>query len=205
MHGSAIRSSRPDTISTNEADLWAAALRVINGTPGDDRLKGGDGADQINGRGGNDRLEGDDGNDVLLGGAGNDRLEGDDGADRLFGGAGNDRLEGDDGEDRLSGGDGNDRLDGGDDDDVLAGGAGVDTFVFESDGDGADRITDFERVDTIRFDIDHDDPGSARSFADLTFTEGRGGTTIAYGDKGATILLAGVTIDQIAESQFVFS
>lgn len=167
-----------------EGDRWAAAMRVIEGTNGDDRLRGGDGDDQLSGKGGNDRLFGEDGDDLLSGGAGDDRLEGDDGRDTLRGGAGNDQLRGDD------------------DNDVLTGGAGADVFRFDGD-DGQDRITDFERNDTIRFSIDRGDSGP-RQYADLTFTDRPGGTLISFGDDGATIFLAGVEQNQISDTQFVF-
>lgn len=170
--------------AVSEGDRWAAALRVINGTPNDDRLRGTDGDDQITGKGGDDRLEGRDGDDLLVGGFGRDRLEGDEGRDTLRGGADDDRLRGDD------------------DNDVLAGGAGSDTFQFDAD-DGQDRITDFERADFIRFSIDQDDIGP-RQYEDLTFTERNGGTLIAYGSDGGTIFLAGVAMNEISDTQFVF-
>ena len=179
----AARAARQDG-ATGEGDRWVAALRVIEGTAGDDRLRGGDAADQLNGKGGNDRLEGEDGNDLLIGGLGNDRLEGDDGRDTLRGGAGNDRLRGDD------------------DNDVLSGGMGADVFQFDAD-DGQDRITDFDRTDRIRFSIDQDDVGP-RQYEDLTITAQAGGTLIAYGSDGGTIYLAGVTFDQVNDTQFVF-
>jgi len=58
----------------------------LNGENGNDRIRGGGGADVINGGAGNDRLEGGDGNDVLNGDAGNDHLIGGRGADVLNGG-----------------------------------------------------------------------------------------------------------------------
>lgn len=184
----------------------AAALRaIINGTRGNDRLEGTDGADTINGLAGNDRLEGEDGDDVLNGGAGDDRLEADDGNDRLDGGAGDDSLEADSGRDRLVGGNGGDRLDGGDDADILTGGRGADTFIFD-EGDGRDRISDFGRVDFIRFDIsdDIDDENAPREFDDLRITQADGATRIAYGNDGV-ILLEGVTVNQVSEAQFIFT
>ena len=184
MASSAMRSVARQDGMVSEGDRWAAALRVIEGTNGDDRLRGTDADDQISGKGGNDRLEGEDGDDVLLGGAGNDRLQGDDGRDRLKGGADDDRLRGDD------------------DSDVLTGGGGSDTFQFDAD-DGKDRITDFERADFIRFSIDPDDSGP-RQFEDLTVTARNGGTVIAYGSDGGTIFLAGVAMNEISEAQFIF-
>jgi Ca2+-binding RTX toxin-like protein len=180
---STVRAARQDG-TIGEGDRWAAAMRVIDGTNGDDRLRGGDGDDQLTGKAGNDRLFGENGDDLLNGGAGNDRLEGDDGRDTLRGGTGNDLLRGDD------------------DNDVLTGGAGADVFQFDGD-DGQDRITDFERADKIRFSIDQDDSGP-RQYSDLIFTDRAGGTLISFGDDGATIFLAGVEQNQISDTQFVF-
>ncbi len=77
---------------------------LLNGGPGADRLVGGDGNDTINGRDGVDRLYGGDGDDLLDGGfyhdacygqAGNDtfRIRGVDLADDVYGGAGTDTLD----------------------------------------------------------------------------------------------------------------
>jgi Ca2+-binding RTX toxin-like protein len=121
-----------------------AGSNIIVGTPGDDVLIGGNGADCIFGLGGNDRLEGGNGADVLFGGPGddvliggngddvlngdegNDLLLGENGADTLNGGAGNDVLVGDNGADTLNGGDGNDVVDSGNGNDTVSGGAGAD-------------------------------------------------------------------------------
>ena len=160
-----------------------AAFRIIEGTGEDDRLRGTDRADQITGRAGNDRLEGEDGDDLLNGGSGNDRIEGDDGNDRLIGGTGNDRI------------------DGGDDDDRLSGGAGVDTFWFDG-SDGQDRISDFAGDDFIRFQLDRGENGPD-SFDDLNIFETAAGAVVEYG-PGQQILLAGVTVDIVDQSQFIF-
>jgi len=181
---STVRAGARNEAVINEGDRAAIARQVIEGTAGDDRLEGTDQADQISGKGGNDRLEGEDGNDTLKGGAGNDRLEGDDGADQLNGSKGNDRLKGDDGNDTLTGG------------------AGSDTFVFDVE-DGDDRITDFGSDDFIRFSVDRDD-GGPQNFSDLVFTQLAGGTSISYGNRGDTIFLGGVSVEQISESQFQF-
>ncbi|WYK05923.1 calcium-binding protein (plasmid) [Cereibacter sphaeroides f. sp. denitrificans] len=77
---------------------------LLNGGPGADRLVGGDGNDTINGRDGVDRLYGGNGDDLLDGGfyhdvcygqAGNDtfRIRGVDLADDVYGGAGTDTLD----------------------------------------------------------------------------------------------------------------
>lgn len=61
-------------------------------------------------------------------------------ANVLHGGAGADALDGAGGNDVLAGGSGND---------VLTGGAGADQFVFDSHGNGVDRIVDFTAEDQV--------------------------------------------------------
>jgi Ca2+-binding RTX toxin-like protein len=61
---------------------------VINGTSGEDWLKGGTGADTLNGGAGSDDLQGLGGNDVLRGGAGDDGLTGGAGVDTFVFGRG---------------------------------------------------------------------------------------------------------------------
>ena len=163
----------------------AAALNKIKGTNGNDDLEGTDFADRIKGLGGADDIEGDDGDDKLYGGEGDDRIEGDDGNDAIFGDAGRDRIEGGDGNDKLTGG------------------AGNDLFIFE-EREGNDRIMDFERGDTILFDIDADDDGP-QSFGDLVFNDTAKGVEIVYGAFDATILLVGVSEADLSPSQFVFA
>lgn len=112
-------------------------MAIINGTAGNNTLRGGNAADTINGLDGNDRLYGGNGNDYLYGGSNNDLLYGDNGndylrggddRDTLYGGDGRDRMNGDGGIDRLYGGAGNDTLDGGIDVDTLYGGTGNDVL-----------------------------------------------------------------------------
>ena len=125
-------------------------LRVVNGTDGDDTIRGFDVDDAIGGGGGNDTLYGERGDDVLEGGAGADTLHGGYGADVLDGGAEADTLRGGHDDDTLAGGAGDDTLHGEGDDDRLTGGVGndtlhgslgSDTYVFNR-GDGADTIED---------------------------------------------------------------
>ncbi len=108
---------------------------TIRGTSRADDLTGGGGDDKILGRGGNDRLDG---------GAGDDDLRGFGGRDLLIGGAGDDNLKGDGGRDTLDGGSG---------DDTLWGGSRDDVFIFR-EGDGHDRIRDFEQG-SDRMDLSH--------------------------------------------------
>jgi Ca2+-binding RTX toxin-like protein len=148
--------------------------RVVLGTGGADRLRGGRARDQMFGlrgndvafgRGsadclfggdGNDRLDGQDGNDALSGGQGADDLRGGAGRDRLAGGAGNDRLRGDQGNDRLSGGAGRDTLLAGGGRNVLLAGAGADVVSAVngrrdtiSCGGGNDRVR-ADAIDRLR-------------------------------------------------------
>lgn len=141
----------------------------IAGGDGDDALSGGAGADFLDGGNGVDTLAGDDGNDTLSGGAGDDHLLGGSGLDALYGGDGNDVIDGgadrdwlsgEAGDDQLSGGDGDDEIRGGDGadtlagetgDDLLYGGAGEDRYVFVR-GDGKDRISDLQGLNTLALD-----------------------------------------------------
>lgn len=124
-----------------------------------------------------------------------ERIRGTDGPDRLVGTAG---------DDRISGGSGNDRIKGGNGNDALFGGSGRDVFIFDSTNEGRDRINDFTSVDHIRFQTDADEANGPRQYDDLTFSEVARGTLISYGDDGSKILLVGVTMDQIDQSQFIF-
>jgi len=85
------------TVTVLEADDGDS--NVIDGTDGNDKINGTDGADVINGGEGNDNLRGKDGDDTLNGGDGNDVLRGGDGDDTLDGGAGIDIAFGDGGAD----------------------------------------------------------------------------------------------------------
>mgnify|MGYP004455064035 CR=1 FL=1 len=142
-----------------------------------DRVRLGDGDDDLDCGDGDDRVRGRDGDDVIEGGAGADRLRGDKGDDAISGGGHDDRLRGDSGSDDLSGGAGDDRLRGGRGDDDLAGGGGEDRFEFEGDACGDDRITDFEAgEDLVRIK-----GASIDGFEDLGFGESHGHLTLSWG------------------------
>ena len=102
----------------------------IEGTPNNDKIRGGDGNDEINGA---------EGNDIIYGKGGDDEFEG---------GNGDDILYGDEGEDTLDGGKGDDKLVGGIDTDELKGGSGADLFICDED----DKVIDFNSVDNDRSD-----------------------------------------------------
>ena len=110
---------------------------VYNGTPGVDRVNGGNDNDTIWGGAGNDVLEGNGGDDVALGGDGNDIITDLDGADTLKGGPGNDALNAGPGNDLVLGGDGQDFMNGGANDNESFGGPGND-FIMA--GQGADAV-----------------------------------------------------------------
>jgi Ca2+-binding RTX toxin-like protein len=88
------------------------------------------------------------------------------GDDGLIGNEARNVLTGGDGDDRLTGGFGADRL--------TAGSAGRDTFIFEavresSEGEGIERITDFDRSDEIDLrDIDWSGERGDQAFAFVT-------------------------------------
>ena len=112
----------------------------------DERLWGGESADELRGMGGNDHLWGYGGDDLLVGGLDNDNLYGGDGDDTLDGGDGHDWLMGEGGNDTLLSGTGNDGLRGGYGNDVLEAGAGTD--ILEG-GDGDDILTGGAGNDTL--------------------------------------------------------
>ncbi|MBE9189444.1 hypothetical protein IQ230_03500 [Gloeocapsopsis crepidinum LEGE 06123] len=113
---------------------------TLYGGAGNDTLYGGLGSDELYGGSGNDKLFGDDDNDLLFGLDGNDSLNGSRGNDMLVGGRGNDTLIGGGGSDLLVGGNGFD---------TLTGGSGVDGFIFYSNKEGVDKITDFNSQEDL--------------------------------------------------------
>lgn len=82
----------------------------IDGTPGNDVLRGTPYSDVIDGRAGNDSLFAGNGNDVVYGGPGNDAIGGGPGNDVIYGGPGNDVLSGSTGNDVIYAGPGRDRV-----------------------------------------------------------------------------------------------
>ncbi|MDX6582850.1 MAG: hypothetical protein QOI10_2034 [Solirubrobacterales bacterium] len=147
--------SRANDGAAGEGDEIEGAEELI-GTPGPDRIVGGDGtvlgsdgfAEGLMGNGGGDVLVGNGGpdllytaplvllreysvggsgaRDVLRGGAGDDELQAFAGNDTAAGGGGDDVLYGMDGADLARGGKGRDIVDGGEDADRLGGGSGRD-------------------------------------------------------------------------------
>jgi RTX calcium-binding nonapeptide repeat (4 copies)/Beta-propeller repeat len=115
----------------NDVVRGGTGINTLLGGAGHDYLYGNLGNDSLDGGDGNDRLFGYEGNDTLNGGIGNDLLYGHDGDDTLNGGDNNDKLYGADGDDILNGNDGDDHLYGGLGNDAIDGGNGVDLLVFE--------------------------------------------------------------------------
>lgn len=197
-----------DGTDGNDRLRGAEDVDIITGGIGDDQLDGFGGNDELNGGAGKDKLRAGDGDDTLDGGDGNDLLVGGDGNDLMDGGARNDRLEGDAGNDTLNGGSGNDRLNGGADDDVLdggtgkdilTGGAGADVFVF-GNGSHRDTITDFENGSDV---LDFSGDASVNSLADLTITQNGADVVIGHGGPDQVTLL-NTDITDIDASDFVF-
>ena len=173
---------------------------LIVGGPGNDRLYGRNGNDQLDGGDGNDRLYGSNGDDVLLGGSGNDRLygsrgndelDGQDGNDSLYGSSGNDTLRGGLGQDYLTAGSGNDSLDGGSHNDRLYGGSGDDSLL---GGPGDDRLSASRGDDRL-----DGGSGNDRLFAssgnDLLF--GNLGIDYLSASSGHDVLVGGADNDSL--------
>ncbi len=112
-----------------------ATTNTIEGTDGNDQLRGSSTNDLILGLGGHDHIRGYGGNDCLVAGDGNDTIYGGNGNDILDGGAGNDKLYGKNGDDFLSGGEGKDELHGWYGKDILDGGNGDDKLFGRSGDD----------------------------------------------------------------------
>ncbi len=110
---------------------------VYNGTPGTDRVFGGNDNDTFWGGDGRDFIEGNGGDDVALGGDGNDIMTDLAGADVTKGGPGNDAIDGGIGDDISMGGNGQDFMNGGANDNETFAGPG-DDFVIA--GQGADAV-----------------------------------------------------------------
>jgi Ca2+-binding RTX toxin-like protein len=110
---------------------------VFNGTPGVDRVDGGNDNDTFWGGASGDIIDGQGGDDVAIGGDGNDRITDLDGADDLRGGPGNDALSAGPGDDLIQSGNGKDFSNAGINDNETFGGNGDDFIIA---GDGADAV-----------------------------------------------------------------
>ena len=179
----------------------------INGTDGNDTLKGIDSVDIIHGGAGADRITANGGDDIVSGGDGSDRITGYDGNESIFGGADDDLINGNAGDDLLSGDSGNDEIRGGAGDDLLMGvtgnatlrgEAGRDTFVFGND-DGTDRINDFnpgeDKIGLVEGEL---------TFADISLTQQGNNVILGVSGTGEELaLLVKVDANEISENSFV--
>jgi RTX calcium-binding nonapeptide repeat (4 copies)/Beta-propeller repeat len=132
LHDEVERATLTGGVSNNLLNgVGYSGALTLNGSNGNDVLRGGTGINTLLGGTGHDQLFGNLSNDSLDGGDGNDKLYGYDGDDTLTGGIGNDLLYGHDGNDSLNGSDGDDQLWGGLGNDSLNGGNGLDLLGFE--------------------------------------------------------------------------
>lgn len=182
-----------------------AGKDVLLGGRGRDRLVGGDERDRLAGGDDADTLEGGQGNDRLFGNAGDDTLFGNAGGDRLFGRTGSDLLDGGYGNDTLRGGTGDDTLDGGGNDDTLHGGFGADVFVFAGDDFGQDVVLDFVPAeDRVVFGPEFPELADFGDFATATTQAGPDLVFDLDGDGVNRIRFAGLTLDALSETDFLF-
>lgn len=185
---------------------------VMNGTPGEDVLRGSVVNNRIYGRGGNDRLFGGGGDDLAKAGSGNDRAIGGSGRDRLFGQAGNDKLIGGGNADRLVGGGGRDVLRGGGDRDILNGGGGDDRLFGDAGDDviftgaGRDRVVirQNQGFDTVKDYRDGQDKIDlvGISFGQLTLQRQGDDVLVKLGNSNL-LLLEDVSLSQLNATDFI--
>lgn len=182
--------------------IWGGdgADNILAGA-GDDVSGGGNGNDRMHGGAGLDQLWGDNGNDQIWGQAGNDLLGGGFGNDRMYGGNGNDVIHGQEGRDKLFGGNGNDIIGGGTDNDLIYGDAGNDDLWGDSGddtiegGDGDDEIGGGLGDDDIKGG-DGNDLLSGHEGSDMIF--GGAGNDLIWGSDGADRLTGGSGNDEIS-------
>ena len=173
-----------ETVTGFVAELSANAANALTGTPGDDILVTGAGADTAAGGAGDDRI---------AGRAGNDALTGEDGGDTLFGGTGNDLLGGGGDADQIFGGEGADRAFGGAGDDMLFGQAGFDGLI---GGTGDDLAFGGSEGDRLSGEIG-DDTLHGGTGNDALF--GGAGDDVVGGGSGADRLYGGTGVDVLRD------
>jgi len=186
--GGSTAAVSPATPTSANAVEGTASNDVLAGQDGaDNRIRGGDGNDQITGGSAFNNINGNAGADTivgkstvgdwLLGGQGADSINasastganiinGNLGDDRLIGGSGADTLRGGQGADTISGGGGADWISGDKGGDVVTGGAGGDTFHAGSGG-GTMTVTDFNRAEGDRLQLDGLSHTQTQSGADV--------------------------------------
>ncbi len=164
----------------NLADLPVGAPVIIQGV-GVDKVKGGDAGDKVINQSNDDTkfktAGGDDsvvstgfGSSTYKTGDGNDKVIGGSGDELLKGNVGNDTLYGSEGSDTVSGGAGDDEVSGGAGSNQLTGGDGSDTFVFDTDANGLNTVTDFTADDILKI-ADRNGDGAVTEGDDGDFTQ----------------------------------
>jgi Ca2+-binding RTX toxin-like protein len=176
---------------------------VYNGTPANDRVRGGVDNDTFLGNAGNDRIEGNDGADIAIGGEGDDIITDSAGDDVPKGGPGNDAIDAGPGIDIVMPGPGKDFTNGGLNDNETFGGPGDDFVIAGAGNDtvfgdsGSDWIEGGNGQDLLCGDScapffdDPNDPGN-----DILI--GQNGEEDYDAEGGDDILVAGPGIERNA-------
>lgn len=144
---------------------------------------------------------------AALNGFGNEdknKIVGNRGDNTLQGLGGNDVIDGRAGDDYLVGGAGNDKLNGGAGNDVLTGGAGKDVFRFTKSF-GNDIITDFQiGEDLIRFSAGNSEAKTFTQFIGAARDTASGVEYDLAGDGSNVLVLSGLTLASLSETDFDF-
>ena len=217
-----------DTIYGQTGDDYIEGGNGLNhlyGGNGDDTLVGGEDTDYMYGGNGNDffiggngpnHMYGGEGNDTMQGGEGYDYMEGENGDDTLSGGNGYNEMFGQAGNDYIYGGNDIDHIDGGEGDDHLYGGNGANEIYGEAgddtiyDGDDGSYISGGIGNDTIFAGGGNDviDPGEGDDYIQddhgddtIIFKAGYGTDTISDASGNNTILISGLSLDDMRASR----
>lgn len=170
-------------------DLEGIVTEKIEGTPGDDNIKGTTASELILGKAGNDKIKGGGGHDCIIGGGGNDYIKGGSGNDIITGNAGNDKIKGGSGYDVIRGGLGDDNIDGGSGNDTIYGHSGEDKI---KGGNGDDLIYGGKGNDKIKGGSGHDD---LRGQAGNDNIKGGSGNDTLHGGPGFDKLNGNMGVD----------
>ena len=172
-------TSAPIVLPPECAQLAGVITSVIEGTEGNDRIRGTVASELIIAKGGEDRVDAGRGDDCIVGGEGSDRdLDGGEGSDIILGGNGNDDIDGGSGNDTIYGNDGNDHIDAGAGDDTVYAGFGNDKI---DGGAGKDKIYADEGNDHVDGDSGDDEIYGGAGNDKL---EGSSGNDKLYGEEG---------------------
>jgi Ca2+-binding RTX toxin-like protein len=183
-----------DQIYLSNADYTVAApgVALIRGGAGDDRIRGGGGADVIHGEQGNDNIGGGGGADIIFGDAG--EVSGQSMTVTFSTKDGNDTIDGGDGNDILLGGGGNDVITGGGNNDVIVGDGG--RVFFASGAWVAENTNKDEKggKDTLSGGAGNDLVYGGKGNDTLN---GDDGDDRLYGEDGADTINGGANADTI--------